>query len=110
MPTIAPAELTAAQLARRAAKKTPSELSGWLRRQTATLAVNFVKAGNVEDLALLVERRRELDDAIATAVAGYRAAGHSWAEIGKALGVTKQSAQGKYGHATWPAAAGSTDL
>lgn len=96
----AAAPLTDAQEALRAYKRTPVALTGWLRRQTRTLAANWVKAGNVEDLELLVQRRDAIDQAIGEAIAGYRAQGHSWTEIGRALGVTKQSAQGRYGAAT----------
>ena len=49
-----------------------------------------------EDLAELVTLRAELDAAIAEAVAGVRAGGRSWAEIGRATGTTKQAAQQRW--------------
>lgn len=50
-----------------------------------------------EDLAQLVAMREDLDQAIATAVAGQRAAGTSWAAIGSALGMSKQAAAQRWG-------------
>lgn len=50
------------------------------------------------ELAELVELRGVLEDAISHAVQGQRAAtGRSWAHIGMALGITRQSAQERYG-------------
>ena len=42
----------------------------------------------------------EIDDAIAQAVTGLRAFGYSWAEIGSRLGITRQAAQQRWGHAS----------
>lgn len=49
------------------------------------------------DLAELVELRAEVDAAVSRAVASVHANGSSWAEIGSALGVTRQAAQQRYG-------------
>lgn len=49
------------------------------------------------DLADLVAMRRVLEDAIADAVAGQQAAGKSWAEIARGLGVKRQTAHERYG-------------
>lgn len=49
------------------------------------------------ELAELVELRSELEAAIRVAVAGQRSYGRSWAHIGMALGITRQSAQERYG-------------
>lgn len=49
------------------------------------------------ELAELVELRNELEDAIRLAVVGQRARGRSWAYIGDALGIKRQSAQERYG-------------
>jgi DNA invertase Pin-like site-specific DNA recombinase len=46
---------------------------------------------------LLVERRRALDEQIAATARAYYAEGHSWTEIGKALGITRQSARERFG-------------
>jgi hypothetical protein len=48
------------------------------------------------DLAELVELRRELDEATGSAVASMKAAGYSWADIGNALGMTRQAAQQRW--------------
>lgn len=76
-----------------------------LRRVTAKLPERFIAAGNVEDLALLVERRAALDDAITATARGLHAAGHSWTEIGRVLGMTRQSARERFG--VTPAAGGA---
>lgn len=44
------------------------------------------------ELAALVTLRRDLDDAIAAAVAGQRSYGKSWSKIGAALGTTREAA------------------
>ena len=78
-------------------KRSPAEQTGMMRRVTDKIVENWIGAGNVEDLALLVERRRALDEQIAATARAYYAAGHSWAEIGKALGMTRQSARERFG-------------
>ena len=49
------------------------------------------------ELAELVALRAELEAAIVTAVQGQRSIGRSWAYIGAALGMKRQSAQERYG-------------
>jgi hypothetical protein len=49
------------------------------------------------ELAELVALRVDLEDAIRLAVEGQRATGRSWAHIGDALGITRQSAHERYG-------------
>lgn len=49
-----------------------------------------------DDLAEMMRLRGVLDDAMTTAVAGMRANGFSWAEIGAAVGMTRQSAWEKW--------------
>lgn len=56
-----------------------------------------VADGDPEDLAALLEVRALVDDAIAVAVQGQRDQGWSWAAIGRAVGITKQSAQERWG-------------
>ena len=57
--------------------------------------------GDPEDLALLLQVQAELDAAITAGVLGMRAnTGRSWAEIGRALGVTKQAAAKRWGTPT----------
>jgi hypothetical protein len=78
-------------------KRSPGEQSGMMRRVTDKIVENWIGAGNVEDLALLVERRRALDEQIEATARAYHAEGHSWTEIGKALGITRQSARERFG-------------
>ena len=56
-----------------------------------------VARGDIEALAHLWRLQGELDEAIETAVEGLRAEGWSWAEIGRRLGMTKQSAHERWG-------------
>lgn len=53
--------------------------------------------GEVEALEGLVSLQADLDQALAQAVANYRALGFSWAEIGRALGTTRQNAHNRFG-------------
>lgn len=67
-------------------------------RRILRAAGRRVAEGDPIDLADLVEVRRELDEVIGTAVVGMRERyGYSWTEIGRELGVTRQSAQQTYG-------------
>ncbi len=56
--------------------------------------------GDVEALSLMLGLSAEIDTAIGQAVTGLRAFGYSWAEIGTRLGVTRQAAQQRWGHAS----------
>jgi hypothetical protein len=49
-----------------------------------------------EDLAALVDLHRQVDEAIATAVAGLRRR-HSWAQIARGLGTSRQAAAKRWG-------------
>lgn len=51
----------------------------------------------LEVLGCLASMTRELDDAIATQTVVCRAWGASWSDIGEQLGVTRQSAEQRYG-------------
>jgi hypothetical protein len=59
-----------------------------------------VADGDVEALSLMLGLFAEIDTAISQAVTGLRAFGYSWAEIGSRLGVTRQAAQQRWGHAS----------
>ena len=59
-----------------------------------------VADGDVEALTLMLGLSAEIDAAIGQAVKGLRAFGYSWAEIGTRLGVTRQAAQQRWGHAS----------
>jgi hypothetical protein len=56
-----------------------------------------IAVGDVESLAHMIALARDIDDAIALAVSGLRAAGYSWAEIGSRLGITRQAAHQRWG-------------
>jgi hypothetical protein len=53
----------------------------------------------IETLTELAADLYEIQNALPNAVAGARTAGASWTEIGRALGISKQAAQQKYGDA-----------
>lgn len=58
-----------------------------------------------DDLALfedLVEHYRAGDRTIALAAAGLRARGYSWADVGRSMGVTRQSAWERFGRQAQP--------
>lgn len=65
-----------------------------------------VGAGDVAALPELVALRKELDATIADAVAQLRAEpwSYSWAQVGEALGMSRQQAQRDYGPKTGPGA------
>lgn len=50
-----------------------------------------------EALTDLLDARQQLDTAIDAAVVGLRAAGYSWADIARPLGITRQAAFKKWG-------------
>ena len=56
-----------------------------------------VATSSAEDLAEMMTLRDDLEREIASAVDGLRAKGLSWAEIAAPLGITRQSAQQRYG-------------
>jgi len=56
-----------------------------------------IARGDVEGLAVLAALAADVDAATATAVAGLRDAGYSWADIGSRLGMTRQAAQQRWG-------------
>ena len=59
-----------------------------------------VAGGDIEALILMSGLAAEIDTAISQAVTGLRASGYSWAEIGSRLGITRQAAQQRWGHAS----------
>lgn len=52
------------------------------------------------DLAELVEVQRAVEQTIRESVQGLRDAGFSWADIGSAVGITRQAAQQRWGVST----------
>jgi len=65
-----------------------------------------VASGDIEALRSLVVFPSDVDDATREAVRGLRSFGYSWAEIADRLGVTRQSAQMRWGD---PADRGTLD-
>jgi hypothetical protein len=63
-----------------------------------------VADGDPEDLAELTQLKEQLDEAMAVAVRGLRAAphSHSWSRIAACLGITRQAAMQR-----WPEAGGT---
>jgi hypothetical protein len=58
-----------------------------------------VAAGDVEALSDLLALSKDLNAAIGDAVTGLREFGYSWSEIASRVGVTKQTAQERWGTA-----------
>lgn len=74
-----------------------ADYSKFVRRIVAAYSRRVADADDV-DLAEMVALRDDLDAAITAAVKGQRERhGRSWADIGQALGVTKQAAYQRYG-------------
>jgi len=65
-------------------------------RRIIKVAGNRVGDGDEFELAELVSLRDDLERAIAASVQGQRSYGRSWAYIGGALGIKRQSAQERY--------------
>lgn len=75
------------------------EYAAMLRRMIRAYGRRVAQESEV-DLGEMLQLREELEKAIATAVAGQRELGQSWAYIGRGLGVTRQAAQMRYGNVT----------
>lgn len=80
---------------RKVERETP-EYAGMLRRMIRSYGRRVADADDV-DLAEMAEVQAELTRAIQVAVDGQRANGASWAVIGRAFGITRQSAQERFG-------------
>ena len=87
-------------LARLAQGTETSDLLAALRRILRALSRRF-EDGDIEQLTALVELRDDVERTITEAVHGLRHDPElpaSWADLGRALGVTRQAAQKRYGH------------
>jgi hypothetical protein len=58
-----------------------------------------VATGDIDALTDMTALAADVEHAIRQAVTGLRDTGHSWAEIGLRLGVTRQAAQQRWGDA-----------
>lgn len=72
------------------------EFSAFVRRILRAMG-RRAATGDLESLAALRALRVELDAITADAAAAANAAGFSWTEIGRELGITRQSAHERYG-------------
>ena len=77
-------------------EREPLEMVEFARRAIRAAGRHVEQADEFE-LAELVSLRDELEAVIRKAVHGQREVGRSWAYIGAALGITRQSAQERYG-------------
>ena len=87
------------------------DYAAMLRRMLRAYARRVGQADDV-DLAVMADLAREVDDLVAAAVAAQRAGGRSWGDVGRALGVTRQAAQQRFGSrssASQPSAPADTD-
>lgn len=66
-------------------------------RRIIRAAGERVADGDEFELAELASLRDDIERAIGRAVHGQRSIGRSWAYIGSALGIKRQSAQERYG-------------
>lgn len=72
------------------------DYAGMMRRLIRAHGRRVAEA-DPEDLRDMLALRGELDSAIAEAVAGQRANGHSWTHIADAAGTSRQAAQQRWG-------------
>ena len=56
-----------------------------------------IAQGDIDALADMADLAAEIDSATGLAVKGLRQWGHSWADIGIRLGITRQAAQQRWG-------------
>jgi hypothetical protein len=69
-------------------------------RRILRAASRRMSEADPEDLADLVALRATVDEAIDNAARAVHAGGASWAQIGAALGVSKQAAQQRWGRSS----------
>lgn len=72
------------------------EYAGMLKRMIRAYGRRVADA-DPEDLAEMAGVLEELLDAVQVAVDGQREQGWSWSVVGRAFGITKQSAQERFG-------------
>ena len=59
-----------------------------------------VATGDIDALTDMADLANEIETAVGQAVAGLRAVGYSWTDIGARFGITRQAAQQRWGHLT----------
>lgn len=67
-------------------------------RRILRAAGRRIAGGDVESLRDLAQLSRDVDDALAVAVAGLRRHGYSWGEIADRLGVSRQACHKRWAH------------
>lgn len=77
-------------------EREPLEMVEFARRAIKA-AGRHVEYADEFELAELVSLRDDLEEVIRKAVDGQRSFGRSWAYIGDALGITRQTAHERYG-------------
>ena len=80
-------------------KKRYTDTGAYLRmlRRMIRAAGNRIAHADIADLVELIGIQADLNEAIRHAVAGLRADGYSYADIGEALGLTGQAVYYRYG-------------
>lgn len=78
-----------------------SEFAAFARRIVRAYG-RRISSGDVDALPELLAMATEIDAVIVQSVAGLRAEGYSWGEIGARLGTTRQAAQQRFGRPTTP--------
>lgn len=81
---------------RRKSPRTLDRLGGMVRRGIRAYGREIAE-GDVSALKDLLAFRQDLDRAAAAGVAGLRAKGYSWADIGRELGMSKQAVEKRWG-------------
>jgi hypothetical protein len=75
------------------------------RRQPPATAGDGQAVEQLRDVVATARRlHRVSEEVIERAVVRARVCGASWSEVGRALGVTRQGAQQRYGHVRWQVA------
>jgi len=99
-------ETLRATIANRPPKRPRQEVETVGPRGFITAAARFIRSagkrageGDEFELAELVGLHDVLDEAVATAVAGQRTYGKSWAAIGRAVGTSREAAWQRWGKA-----------
>lgn len=75
------------------------DMAGFVRR-VARAMVRRAAEGDLEALSALVEIRRATDAAINDAARALHAEGHSWTDIARELGTTRQNARQRFSNDT----------
>ena len=68
----------------------------WAARELERAGKQIRAADYAKAIGTLTDAIEWAEDARLAAVQAYRAGGHSWTEVGEALGMSKQAAWGKY--------------